>query len=190
MRCVDGNTISSGYLLGSPPQPIFSVAVKKKLCPANPCAAVEFPTLLKDLFRPPYGAWSEQKRIEVFAPPDSANVICIITETGLRVYKELTPMRKDQVDLVNAVVWIPESKTPNGVAEVPLTEIAVRAFRSQFEISGPGRGCFRVTVIRLGISRPLRTCGKRPCGGWHSVLAPVRSSFDLRYSAKRRRHSG
>jgi len=33
------------------------------------------------------------------------------------VYKELTPMRKDQVDLANAVVWIPESKTPNGVAE-------------------------------------------------------------------------
>jgi hypothetical protein len=39
---------------------------------------------------------------------------------------------------VNAVAWIPESKTPNGVAEVPLTEIAVKAFRSQLEISGTG----------------------------------------------------
>jgi len=29
---------------------IFSVAVKKKLCPANPCAAVEFPTSLKVSF--------------------------------------------------------------------------------------------------------------------------------------------
>ena len=78
---------------------IFSVAVKKKLCPANPCAAVEFPTSLKGLFRPHYVTWSEQQRIEAFAPPYLANVIRIITETGLRVYKELTPMRKDQVDL-------------------------------------------------------------------------------------------
>jgi hypothetical protein len=28
-------------------------------------------------------------------------------------------MRKDQVDLVNATVWIPDSKTPNGVAGIP-----------------------------------------------------------------------
>ena len=53
------------------------------------------------------------------------NVVRIITETGLRVYKELAPMKKDQVDLENAVVWIPDSKTPNGVAEVPLTDLAV-----------------------------------------------------------------
>ena len=127
-------------------------------------AAVEFPTSLKGLFRPHYVTWSEQQRIEAFAPAYLANVIRIVTETGLRVYKELTPMRKDQVDLVNAVVWIPESKTPNGVAEVPLTEIAVKAFRSQIEISGKGHGCFRVTAIRLDTSRPLRTFGKRLCG--------------------------
>ena len=123
---------------------IFNLAVKKKLCPANPCAAVEFPTSLKGLFRPHYVTWSEQQRIEAFAPQYLASVIRIITETGLRVYKELTPMRKDQVDLVNAVVWIPESKTPNGVAEVPLTEIAVKAFRSQLEISGTGLWLFSV----------------------------------------------
>ena len=92
-------------------------------------------------------------------------MIRIITETGLRVYKELAPMRKDQIDLVNAV-WIPESKTPNGVAEVPLTEIAVEAFRSQLEISGNGlfpshrspleyqksfRGAWSTSLRRAGI---------------------------------------
>jgi len=40
----------------------------------------------------------------------------MITETGLRVYKELMPMKKEQLDLANAMVWIPDSKTPNGVA--------------------------------------------------------------------------
>ena len=121
---------------------IFSVAVRKKLCPVNPCSGVEFPTSLKGLFRPHYVSWSEQQRIESHAPPYFVNVIRIITETGLRVYKELAPMGKDQVDLVNAVAWIPESKTPNGVAEVPLTEIAVEAFRSQLEISGNGPWLF------------------------------------------------
>jgi integrase len=59
----------------------------------------------------------------------------IITETGLRVYKELIPMKKDQVDLQNSVVWIPDSKTPNGIAEVPLTPLAVEAFRRQMAIA-------------------------------------------------------
>ena len=47
-------------------------------------------------------------------------------------------MKKDQLDLDNRTVWIPDSKTPNGVAEVPLTEIAADAFRQQLAISGPG----------------------------------------------------
>ena len=55
--------------------------------------------------------------IEFHAPDYFRNVIRIITETGLRVYKELAPMKKDQVDLENAFVWIPDSKTPNGVAK-------------------------------------------------------------------------
>jgi integrase len=163
---------------------IFNVAVKKKLCPANPCTAVEFPTSLKGLFRPHYVMWSEQQRIEAFAPPYLANVIRIITETGLRVYKELTPMRKDQVDLVNAVVWIPESKTPNGVAEVPLTEIAVKAFRSQLEISGTGPWLFPCDRNPLGYQQTFKNV-------WKTTLRrAVRSSFDLRYPAQCRRRSG
>jgi len=66
------------------------------------------------------------------------NIIRIITEAGLGVYKELMPMTKEQVDLENAVVWISDSKTPNGIAEVPLTDLAREAFREQIRISGPG----------------------------------------------------
>ena len=115
---------------------ILNVAVRKKLLPANPCAGVEFPVAVKGLFRPHYMTWSEQERIETAAQPYLRNVVRIITETGLRVYKELVPMKKDQIDLNNAVVWIPDSKTPNGVAEVPLTELAVEAFRSQLALAG------------------------------------------------------
>ncbi len=117
---------------------MLNLAVRKKFLFANPCARVEFPARVDGLFRPHYVTWSEQQKIEFAAPDYLRNVIRIVTETGLRIYKELTPMKKDQLDLVNRTVWIPDSKTPNGVAEVPLTDIAVEAFRNQLAVSGPG----------------------------------------------------
>ncbi len=44
-------------------------------------------------------------------------------------------MRSDQKDLSNAVVWIPDSKTPNGIAEVPFTPLAAEALRRQMAIT-------------------------------------------------------
>lgn len=115
---------------------MLNLAVRKKLLPSNPCSGVEFPVAVKGLFRPHYVTWSEQQRIEAAAPSSLRNVVRIVTETGLRIYKELAPMNKDQVDLENQVVWIPDSKTPNGVAEVPLTDLAVEALRDQMQLAG------------------------------------------------------
>jgi hypothetical protein len=70
------------------------VAVRKKLLAANPCKGVEFPVVVTGLFRPHYVTWSEQERIESHGPEYLRNAVRIITETGLRVYKELTPMRR------------------------------------------------------------------------------------------------
>jgi integrase len=115
---------------------ILNVAVRKRLLASNPCWGVEFPVTVKGLFRPHYVSCSEQQRIEAAASSYLRNVVRIITETGLRIYKELTPMKKDQVDLENRIVWISDSKTPNGVAEVPLTELAVEALRDQMQLAG------------------------------------------------------
>ena len=104
--------------------------------------------MVKGLFRPHYMTWSEQAEIELHAPEYLRNVIRIITETGLRVYKELALMKKDQVDLANKVVLIPDSKTPTGIAEVPLTDIAVEAFQDQLKLAGQDRGCSQVTTSR------------------------------------------
>jgi site-specific recombinase XerD len=121
---------------------IFNVAVKKKLVLNNPCAAVEFPVTLKGLFRPHYMTWSEQIKIEQHAPAYLRNVIRIITETGLRVYKELACMKKDQVDIANKLVFISDSKTPTGISEVPLTDVAAEAFQEQMKLAGPGPWLF------------------------------------------------
>jgi hypothetical protein len=53
--------------------------------------------------------WSEQQRIGFRAPEYLRTVIRIITETGL-----------------------------SGIAEVPLTQVAIEAFRGQTKISDPG----------------------------------------------------
>ena len=120
-----------------------------------------------------------------------ANVIRIVTETGLRIYKELTPMKKEQLDLENRTVWIPDSKTPNGVAEVPLTDIAVEAFRNQLAISGPGaylfpseRECQRASEdVQDRLARDV-------AAGEVSVLSHLRSPLHVRHAAQRRRRRG
>ena len=113
---------------------ILNVAVKKKRLAVNPCDAVEFPIRLSTTTRKPhYMTASEQARIEFFAPDYLKDAIVILVETGLRPYKELTPMRKDQVDLENGKVHIPDSKTESGVADMPMTELAKEAFRRRME---------------------------------------------------------
>jgi site-specific recombinase XerD len=144
---------------------MLNVAVRKKLLPSNPCAGVEFPVTLKGLFRRHYVSWSEQQKIEAHAPEYLRNIVQIITEIGLRVYKELMPMKKQQLDLKNAVVWIPDSKTPNRVAEVPLTPLALEAFRNQLRFCVRAvRICFQMMATRAATRKPSRPSGARRCG--------------------------
>jgi integrase len=165
---------------------IFNVAVKKKILSTNPCAGVEFPVMLKSLFRPHYMTWSEQAAIEKHAPAHLRHVIRIITETGLRIYKELACMKKDQVDLANKVVFIEDSKTPTGVSEVPLTDLAVGAFRDQLKLAGPSQWVFpssreatehQVNFQKIWIST-LRRSGVR-----YFRLYDLRSTYATRLSA-------
>jgi integrase len=165
----------------------LNVAVRKKFLPANPCAGVEFPMSIRGLFRPHYVTWSEQRMIEFHAPEHLRNVVRIITETGLRVYKELMSMKKDQVDLDNAVVWIPDSKTPNGVGEVPLTALAVQGFQDQLRIAGPGAFLFPSDKNQSGHQRTLKTA-------WHKTLKrakiPYFRIYDLRSTYATRLSAG
>ena len=165
---------------------MLNVAVRKKLLTSNPCSNVEFPVFVKKLFRPHYMPWSEQQRIESHGPQYLRNVVCIITETGLRIYKELLPMKKEQVDLANAVVWIPDSKTPNGISEIPLTRLAVEAFRSQMSISGNGVFLFpndRVPTTHLKSLKTVWRNTLRRAGIPHFRIYDLRSTYATRLSA-------
>ena len=165
---------------------MLNVAVRKKLLQANPCWGVEFPVAVRGLFRPHYVTLSEQRRIESHASPDLRNAIQIITETGLRVYKELPPMGKDQLDLNNATVWIPGSKTPNGIAEIPLTPMAVEAFKSQLRSSGTGRFLFPNDKNPSGHQKNLKTAWQKTlkrAGVPYFRIYHLRSTYATRLSA-------
>jgi len=165
---------------------MLNVAVRKKLLASNPCANVEFPVKVKGLFRPHYVSWSEQLNIEFHAPVHLRNVVRIITETGLRVYKELLPMKKEHVDLVNSVVWIPDSKTPNGISELPLTELALDAFRDQITISGNGVFLFPSDQTPTKYLKSVKTAWRntlRRAGIPYFRIYDLRSTYATRLSA-------
>src|SRR5579864_1058045 len=63
--------------------------------------------------------------------------------------------------LVNAGIWIPDSKTPNGVAEVPLTPLAVHAFQDQLRVAGPGIYLFPSDKNPSGHQTTLKTVGHK-----------------------------
>ncbi len=166
---------------------MLNVAVRKKLLLANPCSGVEFPVAVKGLFRPHYVTWSEQQRIESHASECLRNAVRIITETGPRVYKELTPMRKDQVDIQNAVVWIPDYKTPNGVAEVPLSPLAIQAFISQMAITGEGPFLFPSDRNRSGHQTTFKTVWRKTL---RRAKIPYFRIYDLRSTYATRLSAG
>jgi hypothetical protein len=47
-----------------------------------------------------------------------------MTEMGLRPQRELLPMLKSQIDLENRLVHISDSKTPTGIGDMPMTDLA------------------------------------------------------------------
>jgi integrase len=168
---------------------VLNVAIKQKRLNLNPCSMVEFPVSVGRTTRKPhYMAATEQEKIELVAPRYLRNVIKIISEMGLRPYKELMPMRKEHVDLVNGLVHIPDSKTSNGEGDMPMTEIARRAFQDQLELAAGSEYLF-----------PTWKKGKKPHLSnlrkiWGSTLerAGVRyfSLYELRHTFATRLSAG
>jgi integrase len=93
---------------------MLNIAIKQRWLAANPCICVEFPVSVSNsTWNPHYMTATEQAKIEFNAPGYLRNAIVILTEMGLRPFKELMPMKKSQIDLENAVVHISDSKTPS-----------------------------------------------------------------------------
>jgi hypothetical protein len=112
-----------------------------------------------------------------------------ITRSEGKVAKGLvkpSTMKKEDVDLTNATVWIPDSKTPSGVAEVPLTELAVEAFTKQISISGQGPYLFpnsdNPSGYQASFKKVWATTFRKP-GIPYFRIYDLRSTYATRLSA-------
>ena len=168
---------------------ILNVAVKKRRLALNPCNGVEFPVALAGTTRKPhYLTSSEQERLEACAPVYLRNIIVIMVEMGLRPYRELIPTRKEHVDIENGIVHLPDSKTANGIADMPMTDRAREAFMSQMKESGDSEYLFpspraggkkpHITTVRKLWDRTLKRAGLP-----HFSLYELRHTFATRLSA-------
>ncbi len=168
---------------------ILNVAVRKRRIAINPCQSVELPVRLAGSTRKPrYLTATEQARIELFAPMYLRNVVVIMVEMGLRPYRELLPIRKEQVDLANRHVHLPDSKTPNGIADMPMTERVRNAFEEQMRESEGSDYLFPST--RPNSTKPHLTTLKKIWSATlqradveHFSLYELRHTFATRLSA-------
>ena len=169
---------------------MLNTAVRQKKLLVNPCGAVEFPVSVKHSTRKPhYMTASEQERIEFLAPSYLKGIIVIMTEMGLRPQKELLPMSKSQVDLENRLVYISDSKTENGIGDMPMTELAYTAFKQQME-DAVGSDYLFPRLTERG-SKPYLCSVKKV---WRSTLrrakVPYFSLYELRHTFATRLSAG
>jgi integrase len=163
--------------------------VKQKRLLDNPCRAVEFPvSVAKSTRKPHYMAASEQAKIEFAAPNYLRNIVVILSEMGLRYKKELLPMKKVQVDLENGIVHIADSKTVNGIGDMPMTTAARQAFQRQIEETPGSEYLFpspkqtaskpHITNLRKAWAATLKKAGVP-----YFALYELRHTFATRLSA-------
>ena len=169
---------------------ILNVAVRQKRLAANPCLSVEFPvSVRKSTRKPHYMSASEQAKIEMVAPAYLRNIVVIISEMGLRYKKELLSMKKDQVDLENGVVHIAESKTANGIGDMPLTQAAQEAFRRQMEET-PGSE-YLFPSPKPGAQKPYVTNLRKVWAGTlKKAGVPYFAPYELRHTFATRLSAG
>jgi hypothetical protein len=110
-------------------------------------------------------------------------------ERRSRNQKELLPMKKTRIDLENAVVHIADSKTTNGIGDMPMTAEAREAFRRQIEET-PGTEYLFPSPKSTG-SKPYITSVRK---GWAATLekagVPYFGLYELRHTFATRLSAG
>lgn len=169
---------------------ILNVAVKQKRLVENPCRVVEFPvSVAKSTRKPHYMSASEQAKIEFAAPNYLRNVVVILSEMGLRYKKELLPMKKQQVDLENAVVHIADSKTAKGIGDMPMTSAAQVAFQRQIAET-PGSEYLFPSPKRKAAKPYITNLRKAWAGTLKRAGVPYFPLYELRHTFATRLSAG
>lgn len=66
-----------------------------------------------------------ERKLLPFCGPLLRDIIVLLRDTGMRPKKELFPMRIENLDWNNRVIFVPDSKTPTGRRYIPLSDRVV-----------------------------------------------------------------
>ena len=98
-------------------------------------------------------------------------------------------MKKEQVDLENGVVHIADSKTVNGIGDMPLTQAACEAFRRQMEET-PGSEYLFPSPKRRAEKPYMTNLRKVWAGTLKRARVPYFAPYELRHTFATRLSAG
>jgi integrase len=116
---------------------LLKLAERQRLIARSPFAEVDFLEERSMRRQATVLSFDEQKRLEAAAPQHLRTLIVLPTETGLRVGKEALPLKWEDVDLANGVLYIRFSKTPAGRRVIPLSKHCASALKEWMKLTGP-----------------------------------------------------
>jgi integrase len=124
-------------------------------------------------------------------PGDGRNVPAImlrLESLGFRRVGKSRVLQKSQVDLENSLVHVPDSKTPSGIGDMPMTKPALQAFKAQMKETSASEYLF--PTLKKGAVKPYITTLKttwsatlRRAGIPYFPLYHLRHTFASRLSA-------
>jgi len=133
-------------------------------------------------------SFAEQSRLELVAPPLLRTLIVVLAETGLRVRKEALPLKWQDVDLQEGLLYVRQSKTPAGKRVVPMTNHCLSTLKEWMKITGqdfspyifanPNTPIIHLKSVRKTWARALKAAKLN----WRPIY-DLRATFASRLSA-------
>lgn len=116
---------------------MLKLAARQRMIPRTPFEEVEFLEERSQRRQPRILSFEEQVKLEAVASPQLRTLIVLLTETGLRVGREALRLTWDDVDLVEGLIHVRDSKTLAGRRIVPMSAHCKTTLQEWRRITGP-----------------------------------------------------
>jgi integrase len=116
---------------------MMKLATRQRLVGRNPFEDVDFLEERSRRRQPHILTFEEQAKLEAEAPPLLRTLVVLLTETGLRVGREALPLKWIDVDLIDSVLFVRDTKTPAGIRPIPLSKFCTAILGEWRRLTGP-----------------------------------------------------
>jgi integrase len=116
---------------------MMKLAARQRLIARTPFQDVDFCEERSSRRQPHILTFEDQRTLVAVAPPLLRTLIVLLTESGLRVGREALPLKWDDVDLLNGVLYVRRSKTHAGIRAVPLSNLCMAVLVEWRRLTGP-----------------------------------------------------